>query len=142
MQKNESFLSLGLLLLRLGFGGLMLTHGIPKLMNYATLATQFPDPLGVGSQLSVIMAISAEVGCAGLLILGLFTRLATIPLIITMLVAALIVHGGDPFAKKEAAITYLIPYLTLLLTGPGRFACDHWLAPVFARSHKNVGSEG
>ena len=139
MQKNEALLSLGLLLLRLGFGGLMLTHGIPKLMNYATLATQFPDPLGVGSQVSVLLAIGAEVGCASLLILGLFTRLATIPLIITMLVAAFIVHGGDPLSKKEAAITYLIPYLVLLLTGPGRFACDRWLAPLFARGRKSEG---
>ena len=141
MQKSEPFLSIGLLLLRLGFGGLMLTHGIPKIMNYATLATQFPDPLGMGSQLSVTMAIGAEVGCSALLILGLFTRLATIPLIITMLVAILIVHGGDPFAKKELAITYLIPFLTLLLTGPGRFACDHCLAPVFARVRKNASSK-
>lgn len=140
MQKNESFLSIGLLLLRLGFGGLMLTHGVPKLMNYATLATQFPDPLGVGSQLSVMMAIGAEVGCASLIILGLFTRLAAIPLVITMLVAVFIVHGADPFAKKELALLYFIPFLTLLLTGPGRFACDHLLAPVFARGRKSVSS--
>ncbi len=136
MNHNTS-LSLGLLVLRLGFGGLMLTHGIPKLMNYSTLASQFPDPIGMGSQISLLLAIGAEVGCSLLLILGLFTRLATLPLIITMLVAALIVHGADPFAKKEAALTFLISYVTLLMTGPGRYALDVWIAPHLPRARKN-----
>lgn len=140
MNHNTS-LSLGLLVLRLGFGGLMLTHGIPKLMNYSTLATQFPDPIGMGSQISLLLAIGAEVGCSLLLILGLFTRLATLPLIITMLVAALIVHGADPFAKKEAALTFLISYVTLLMTGPGRFALDAWIAPHLPRGRKSEHSK-
>lgn len=140
MNHNTS-LALGLLALRLGFGGLMLTHGIPKLMNYSTLATQFPDPIGMGSQVSLLLAIGAEVGCSLLLILGLFTRLATLPLIITMLVAALIVHGADPFAKKEAALTFLISYVTLLMTGPGRYALDAWIAPHLPRARKNEHSE-
>lgn len=140
MNSSQTSLSLGLLLLRLGFGGLMLTHGIPKLMNYSTLATQFPDPLGLGSQISVLLAIGAEVGCSLLIILGLFTRLATLPLIVTMLVAIFIVHGADPFAKKEAAITYLIPYLTLLLTGPGQYAVDALLQRVWPGSRKSKDS--
>ena len=140
MNHNTS-LSLGLLVLRLGFGGLMLTHGIPKLMNYSTLATQFPDPIGMGSQISLLLAIGAEVGCSLLLILGLFTRLATLPLIITMLVAVLIVHGADPFAKKEAALTFLISYVTLLMTGPGRYALDVWIAPYLPRGRKSEHSK-
>lgn len=136
MNQNTT-LSLGLLALRLGFGSLMLTHGIPKLMAYSTLSSQFPDPIGVGSQLSLLLAIGAEVGCSLLLILGLFTRLATLPLIITMLVAALIVHGADPLAKKEAALTFLISYVTLLLTGPGRYALDAWVEKLLPRGRKS-----
>jgi putative oxidoreductase len=41
-----------------------------------------------------------------------------------MLVAAFIVHGDDPFQKKELALLFLTPFLALLLAGPGRFSLD------------------
>jgi putative oxidoreductase len=43
-----------------------------------------------------------------------------------MLVAAFVVHGDDPWSKKELALLYAIPFLTLGLTGPGRFSIDAW----------------
>jgi len=118
---------LGLLILRLSLGGMMLTHGLPKLLNFSERANSFADPIGLGSSFSLFLAVGAEVGCSLLLILGAFTRLAVLPLMVTMLVAALIVHSADPFAKKEMALLYFFPYLTLLLTGPGKFALDTWL---------------
>jgi putative oxidoreductase len=39
-------------------------------------------------------------------------------------VAAFVVHSGDPWAKKELALLFAIPYLTLLLAGGGRFALE------------------
>lgn len=118
----------GLLILRLGIGGLMLgAHGWSKLQNYSNLVDKFPDPIGVGSQMSLILAIGAEVGCAALLIVGLAARLATIPLITTMVVAAFIVHADDPFKKQEFALVYLIPFVTLFFTGPGRFSADAYI---------------
>lgn len=116
--------SIGLLILRVSFGGLMLVHGIPKLTGFAEKADKFPDPLGMGSQLSLISAIGAEVGCAALLIVGLATRLAALPLAFTMLVAVSMVHGSDPWAKKELAVVYLCAYLCLFFTGAGRFSLD------------------
>jgi len=71
------------------------------------------------------MAIGAEVGCSILLILGLWTRLALIPLAITMIVALFVVHGADPWKVKELAAMYLLVYATLLLTGAGQFSLDH-----------------
>lgn len=124
---------LGLLFMRLAFGGLMLTHGLPKLQRFSELSTQFPDPFGLGSGFSLLLAIGAEVGCATLLILGALTRLAAIPLAVTMLVAVLVVHQADPLAQKELALLYLSAYLTLILTGPGRFALDHWLIRLVPR---------
>ena len=116
--------SLGLLILRLGFSGLMITHGWAKLSAYSDLTDSFPDPLGVGSNLSLIMAIGAEFFAAIALGLGLFTRLSTLPLIATMAVAAFLVHQDDPFAKKELALLYLIAFGALLLTGGGSFSID------------------
>ena len=117
-------IDVGLLLLRLVLGFGMLTHGLPKLVNYSERVSKFSDPLGVGSEFSLMAAIFAEVFCSVLLIVGLYTRLALIPLIITFLVVTFVVHGDDPFSQQEKAILYLIPYFTILFTGPGKFSID------------------
>lgn len=120
--------ALGLLVLRVGTGAMMAYgHGYSKLMGYSQMADKFPDPIGLGSNVSLIMAIFAELVCSLLLIVGAFTRLAAIPLLITMLVAAFIIHGADPWAKKEFALLYAVPFLTLMLTGAGPWSVDGWL---------------
>ncbi len=124
--KSEMLSSVGLLLLRVGIGVLMLVHGIGKIQGFAELSGTLPDPIGLGSRFSLIMAIGAEVGCSVLLILGAFTRLAAIPLAFTMIVALFIVHAADPWKVKELAAVFLLVYLSLVLTGPGRLSLDHW----------------
>lgn len=122
--RSELLRNLGLLVLRGGTGLIMVYgHGLGKL-NRLLEGGGFADPLGIGPQVSLALAAFAEVGCSLLLVLGLGTRLATIPLLTTMGVAAFVVHGADPWTKKEAAIMFALPYLTLLLTGPGRFSLD------------------
>jgi putative oxidoreductase len=121
---------LGLLFLRLGAGGLMFgAHGLVKVMDYTAKAETFPDPFAIGSSSSLLLAIFAEALCALLVAVGLFTRLAAIPLLTTMIVAAFWVHADDPFVKKELALLYAIPFLTLIFTGPGRFSLDSSVLP-------------
>jgi putative oxidoreductase len=121
--------SLGLLLLRLGVGSLMLVlHGWPKFQAFSEKAASFDDPLGVGSKVAFTLVVFAELACAGLVALGLATRLAAIPLAVTMGVAALVVHADDPLARKELALLYLAPCLTLVLAGAGRFSADGLIA--------------
>lgn len=129
--------SVGLLILRVAFGGMMLVHGIPKLMGFSEMAGQFPDPLGMGSHFSHISAIGAEVGCSLLLILGLGTRFAAIPLAITMMVALFAVHASDPWKVKELAAVYLSVYVSLALTGAGRFSLDY----LFTKHHPTRDKE-
>jgi putative oxidoreductase len=116
---------IGLLILRV-FPALMmlLSHGLPKIENFSTLKDSFPDPLGLGSSLSLGLTIFAEVVCAALLVLGVFTRFMAVPLLVTMIVAAFIVHSADPWSKKEFALLFAIPCLSLIFTGPGRFSLD------------------
>lgn len=122
---SQTWTSIGLLILRTTIAGMMLVgHGLPKLMNFNAAAASFPDPLGVGSTVSLALAIGGEVVCSILLILGLFTRLAAVPFLITMLTAAFLVHAADPWAKKEFALLYAIPALTLIFTGAGAFSID------------------
>lgn len=115
----------GLLLLRVAFGVLMLLHGWGKLQDLiGGGGAGFPDPLGVGPQLSLAMAVFAEFFCALALVLGFVTRLALVPLIATMAVAFFLVHGGDPFDQRELALIYLAAFVGLLFTGPGRYSLD------------------
>jgi putative oxidoreductase len=113
-----------LLLLRVVFGAMMLTHGWPKLMNFASLAHKFADPLHVGRATSLGMTVFAEVFCSVFVILGLLTRLAAIPLVILMAVALFMIHGHDPIAEKEKAILYLAAFIVILFCGPGRVSFD------------------
>ncbi len=120
-------LNLGLLLLRLSAGGFMLTHGYPKLQRLVAGEMRFGDPLGLGPEVSLVLAVFAEFFCAVLVMLGLGTRWATIPLIVTMAVAAFIAHGADPFGRKELALLYLVSFVLLLLTGGGKFSLDYFV---------------
>ncbi|MDL2241943.1 DoxX family protein, partial [Bacteroidales bacterium OttesenSCG-928-L03] len=104
---------------------LMLTHGMPKLMMLLTGdSSSFADPIGLGSTLSLFLIACAEVGCSLLLIFGIFTRLAVLPLLFSMIVAFAVVHSGDPFGARELPFIYICIYITLLIAGPGRFSID------------------
>ncbi len=118
---NDTIVNIWLLLFRVSAGAFMLTHGIPKFLKLVEGSTQFADPLGIGETLSLILAVFAEFLCSVLLILGIGTRLASLPLIATMAVAAFYVHGADPFQRKEMALLYLIVYITILVFGGGKF---------------------
>ena len=116
-----------LLIARVGIGVFMLIHGLPKLaMLFSGEPVMFPG-IVINGELSLILAVFAEVICSLLLIIGLGTRLAVIPLIITMLVAVLHIHAADPFAKQEPGLQYLLVYVVLFLTGSGRYSVDHLL---------------
>lgn len=121
---SQNSMSIVSLILRLVAGGAMLSHGIPKLMAFSELSQSFPDPLGIGSLISLLMALGAEVGCSLLLILGLFTRLALFPLFFTMMMAFFIIHGNDPFAVKELALMYMTIYVAIFAIGAGRYSID------------------
>lgn len=116
-----SFVSL---FLRLAVGGGMLTHGLHKFMDFATLSTHFPDPIGVGSFWALVLATGAEVGCSLLLIFGLLTRFATLPLMFTMAMVVFVVNSSAPFAPRELAMMYLIAYITIFAIGAGKYSLD------------------
>ncbi|HYQ58722.1 MAG TPA: DoxX family protein [Draconibacterium sp.] len=121
---NNGSINLSLLILRLSVGGFMLTHGLPKLQLLLSGEFQFSDPIGLGPEVSLVLVVFAEFLCSIFVMLGLGTRLAVIPLIINMVVAAFIVHSADPFGRKELAFFFLVSYLVLLLTGSGKFSVD------------------
>ena len=120
--------SLALLVLRVGVGlQLAVLHGWGKIEKYSTMKDTFPDPLGIGSPISLALAILGEFVCVIAVGLGLFTRLTAIPVVATMGVAAFVTHASDPWAKKELALMYMFAYLAIMLLGPGNCSIDRKL---------------
>lgn len=125
---REETLDILVLVVRITIAAFMLTHGWPKLLKLLEGGEiQFGDPIGLGPMPSLILVVFAEFFCSILIGIGLGTRLAAIPLIITMAVAAFIAHGGDPFGQKEMALLYLLFYLVLLVTGSRKYSLDYFL---------------
>ena len=129
---SDAAFSFAMLLLRLGAGLLMLVnHGLDKLLNFSQKASRFADPFGIGSAPSLGMVVFAEFFCALFIILGLFTRLACIPLIIGMSVAFFSAHkmnyAGGP-GGGEVALLFLIIFLSILFLGPGKVSLDRFVS--------------
>lgn len=132
---RDRIASHGLLFLRLTIGWMMLYgHGIGKIQNFDkwkegwTVPGVFPLSLMNGTA-SLVATIGAEVGAAALIMIGLLTRPAAFVLGFAMVVAAFQVHAHDPFfstggASKEFAVLYLVPVITLIITGAGLWSLD------------------
>lgn len=122
---KSSSQDLALLLGRTAIASLMLVHGLPKMqMLFAGGTVQFPPVFGMSPTLSLALAVFAEVFCSILILVGFATRLAVLPLIITMLVAVFSIHAADVFAKKELGLLYLVVYAVLFFAGSGKYSID------------------
>jgi putative oxidoreductase len=128
VRANDSAFSVATLVLRVGAGSLMLAnHGLDKLINFSDKASRFSDPFDIGSTTSLALVVFAEFFCAAFIILGLFTRLAAIPLIIGMGVALFYSHNGAFFGEGESAGLYLVCFLAILLLGAGKISLDKFI---------------
>lgn len=126
IERNKSDLSV--LLLRVFVSLLMLGHGFPKLMTLlAGKASFFPNPIGIGATASLVLALFSEFFCSLFVLVGFKTRLAAIPLAITMFVAAFIFHCEDPWKVKELSVIYLCTYIVLIIADSGKFSLDEKL---------------
>lgn len=125
LKTNPIYIDIVLLVVRLFIGFAMLSHGFPKLQTLLEGGdVKFFDFLGLGPKISLGLTVFAEFVCSIFLILGLFTRIAVGFLIFTMIIAGFVVHGADPFDKKEMSLLYLAIYLLVMVLGAGRFSID------------------
>ena len=115
------------LVLRVAAALLMLGHGYGKLAGFSDIAPNFPDPLGVGSTVSLALVVFSEFFASIFVAFGLFTRGAAFTIFFTMMVAALIVHAADPFKAKELALVYALIFLVFTVAGGREYSLDNWL---------------
>jgi putative oxidoreductase len=124
---NSPAANLGLLLLRVWFGlSMLVLHGWPKLVGFSEKSKFFPDPLGVGSPTSLVLAILAEVVCSALIVVGLFGRLAALAWAGTMMMAFTHIHRVALSGENsgELAFLYLAASVVLLVAGSGGISLD------------------
>ena len=113
-------------ILRVSFSALMMTHGYPKLMKILDGNTKFANPIGLGSEISLYLTVFAEFFAPLLLIVGYKTRFFFFFPAFTMIIAAFVIHGDDPFKKMEMALLFLIAYVVIMISGPGKISVDHF----------------
>ena len=124
-QYSETAFNVASLALRLVFGLLMcIKHGLEKIQHFSKHEYSFADPFHIGHRWTLVLVIFSEVFCALMLVLGLFTRIAALVLLIEMAVAAAIIHKGASLAVHEPALTYLAAFFAILMVGPGRISVD------------------
>lgn len=116
--------SLLILLMRVFFGILFFTHGLDKMMNFNELSYSYPDILGFGSYMTLMVTIFCEFCCSLFLIAGFLVRIMTIPMIIAMGVAFFDVHDAM-MPEGELALIYFIMFIILFFVGPGRYSVDY-----------------
>jgi putative oxidoreductase len=120
------FQDYGLLFLRLTVGYFMVYgHGFGKVTRLlGSEEIKFADPYGLGPAISLGLAAFAEFLCSLLIMAGLFTRLALIPLIFTMFTVVFVVNLGKEFGDLEKALLFGSVFIALFFTGPGKFSLD------------------
>ncbi|MGM5470219.1 DoxX family protein [Flavobacteriaceae bacterium LMO-SS05] len=121
---KNNFNNLALLILRLGFGGLLLTHGIPKINKLFESPIKFTDPFGVGDTATLILTLIGEVVAPIFIIIGFKTKWAAMPSALTMAVAAFVIHANDDLGTKELALLYLLGFIAIFLAGSGKYSVD------------------
>lgn len=122
---TDTSFNIAAFLLRVIFGSLIfILHGLPKIKNFADLSSRFYDPFGIGHQGSLLLVIFAEVFCAAFLVIGLLTRLAAIPLVITMAVIVFMNKQGAPLKDIEMPLLFMGGFLAVLFMGSGKYSVD------------------
>lgn len=116
---------IGLLIFRVSISVLMLTHGFPKLLKFfGPEEINFADPFGLGETITFGLAVFAEFVCAVFVLFGFLTRFSAIPIVLTMAVAAFIIHATDGFGKQELPIAYMFSFLFFVFSGAGKYSID------------------
>ena len=128
---NEKLPRWGALALRIGISLLMLRHGWGKIINFSEISSKFPDPFGLGSEISLSLVVGAEFFGSLFLLFGFLTRWSAFSIFFTMIIASLVVDWHDSFDHKELALLYAVAFLYFVFSGSGAFSVDNYLKKKF-----------
>lgn len=123
---REKVVSILILTLRVFFGIMFFSHGLNKILDFNALSVTYPNVLGFGSYMTLMVSIFAEFCCSLFLISGLLIRITVIPMIVLMAVAFFDVHDAM-MPEGELSFIYLVLFIILYITGPGLYSVDYLL---------------
>lgn len=132
---REKLISLLILAVRIFFGVLFFLHGLDKMINFSALSETFPSVLGLGSYMSLMLSVFCEFCCSLFLIAGLLERIILLPMIISMGVAFFDIHDAM-MPEGELSLIYLVIFIILFVTGPGRYSLDYMIDMKFQKEKK------
>lgn len=133
---RERIISLLILALRVFFGVMFFTHGLDKMVNFNELSNTYPSVFGFGSYMTLMVSIFAEFACSLFLIAGLMVRITVLPMIAAMAVAFFDIHDGM-MPAGELSLIYLVLFMILYVTGPGRYSLDYLIDMRFQKEKKS-----
>lgn len=134
---RDRLVSLLILAIRIVFGVLFFVHGVDKMMNFSVLSDNYPSVFGLGSYTTLMLSIFTEFCCSLFLLTGLITRIVLIPMIISMAVAFFDIHDAL-LPEGELSLIYLIVFIILFVTGPGRYSVDYILDRRFQKEKEEM----
>lgn len=116
---------LGLLVLRISIGGLMLFHGVSKILHGISFLTENMGAVGYAVYIGEVLAPLA-------ILLGWRTKIASVIFAINCIVAVAVAHTGEIFSISdhggyalELLMLYLLGAIALVFTGAGKYAVSH-----------------
>ena len=121
-----------ILLIRLFFGVMFFIHGLDKMMNFSELSEVYPNVLGFGSYMTLMVTIFCEFCCSLFLIAGLLVRIMVLPMIAAMAVAFFDVHDAM-LPQGELSLIYLVVFVMLYVVGPGKYSIDYLIDSKFRK---------
>ena len=121
-----------ILILRIFFGVMFFIHGLGKMMNFSELSLTYPSVFGLGSYMTLMLAVFTEFCCSLFLIAGLLFRIMVLPMIVAMAVAFFDIHDGF-LPEGELALIYMAVFIILYFVGPGRFSFDYLIYVKFKK---------
>jgi len=106
---------------------LIIVHGFKKTGIGVAEAEKVPDPFHMPEVLNNDLAILANIFFPFLVLIGLFTRLATIPTLILTMTGYFIMHWNDTPLVKDTPYVYSVMFLLILILGPGKYSIDNYI---------------
>lgn len=142
---GHNYSNLSRLFLRLFTGVMFMQFGIRQWTHFSDLAPDFVSICGMSPQVSLILMITVEIVCSTMIILGLFSRAAIIPPLVSMIVAEdyVLASVADPSALSSSEPGY-VPmlfigiFVFMFLAGPGKISLDYLITSNLAHLDKEM----
>lgn len=106
---------------------MIVVHGFKKLGIGAAEAEKIPNPLHLPEAFNNMFAIAANIFFPFCVLIGLCTRLATIPTLAVTLTGYFIFHWNDAALVRDTPGIYSLVFLLILILGPGKYSIDNYI---------------